>query len=269
MCPLGSWESPFIYLEADRARRALGISFNREPPLLIMKAILYYLTFGSLLFATACSDDDDDADIETSEVSVLFVHAVPDASALNVTIEDQQVATNLQYLDHSSYITINASNDRATAVFEVEGESIEQELRFFGEFNSVFISGTPDDIQFFSGVDKTNETFADAVTNTVNFGMRMVNLSPDSGPLSLTTTGILLDAETEDVIFGQVKAYVPYPNAMDLPFNIEVRNTDDEAIFMSDELFEKGKAYTIYVNGLIEGTPEVSLSIVNHTDAIQ
>lgn len=110
----------------------------------------------TLIFLVACNSDDDNA-------SFRFIHASPDAPALEVLIDDNVEAEDIRYLDATDY-------------FGVDDDFIDITIKEVGTFTTLF----NDSVDLEEGDDVTF-ILTDFEENATAFILEDDNSGPDSG----------------------------------------------------------------------------------------
>lgn len=219
------------------------------------------------ILGMGCSNDEPSP--EQTTVNALFVNALHDEPIISIMQNGEELFFGLGFKESTSYLSIDLEDRKTLITIMANGVDIERELQLFGEFNSIFLGNTLGDVQIFSATDEITEEFIDTFTNSLNFSMRLVNLSLGVGTVSLRTSGVPFGPDTENGLFGQIKAYAPFPHETGLPWTIEVRNTEDELILVSRQEFEQGKTYTLFTTGFLNDSPGLDLTNLGHSDAYE
>jgi len=185
---------------------------------------------------------------DEAETEVRVVHAVPDAPAVDVYVDDELVFADIDFGEESDYeaaatgtqtVTVTPANDSETVVFE-------EEVDIEGQA-TVAVGGelAEEDIVALALAD-------DAEPADNESAVRLAHLAPDAPAVDVTV------AETGDVLFDAVE----FGNATDYEtvpageYTLEVRNaTDDDdgdVVGTVDVTVEEGDAYTAVATGYLD-----------------
>ena len=196
------------------------------------------------------SMQDDSNDTEPAEAALRAAHFAPDASAVDVYLDRNQVLSDLAYGELSEYLPVDPGTYEI--IVTEAGES--DEILFEGEetigsaFYTVVARGESEDdplepllvLDAKAALVRLLHTSPDAPT----IDLRAVEADPDDRPL-LT-----------DVSTGDVTAYVPIPEGQ---YSFEIIPTDDDdAVVTADVDLEAGVSYNLAAIGYLDPPDEFS-----------
>ena len=202
-------------------------------------ALLLSLTLTAFTPYLATAQDPTETD-----ASVRFVHASPDAPAVDVIVDGAVVASDLAFGQATDYLAVSpdehqvqivpSGSDAASAVidttFDPEG----------GSNYIVAASGLLTEIE--AKVYDVHKDDLDAGKSR----LRMINLSPDDVNVDLFVTGG--DELIDDLEFGEASDYTDLDAGM---YDFEVRQNDSETVALAVPGFEvgDGNAYDVLLLG--------------------
>lgn len=219
-----------------------------------------------LLFAFCSCGDDGDSDAEVEIVNVLFANASPDAGDINVAIAGQQVVQALEFKSNTDYLGVEVTDNLVTLTISAGGITLEREVELLGDHNTVIICDELQNLDMVVLVDRTLETFVDTFTNTVNASWRLTNMSPNAPDITQGSSGFQ-DTETSNVIFKGTSGFKT-ASVTGNEFGAEISRTNGELLVTARYAMDRGKVYTYYLVGFVDGTPELELMRIGHTDAL-
>lgn len=213
----------------------------------VLALVLAAAVFGSMVVASAgvaAAQNQTDADVRV-------IHAVPDAPAVDVYVDDELVYEDVEFGNASDYesvptgnqtVTVTPANDSDTVVFEdeIEVESGQATVAVGGELT--------EDGENVSALALTDD--ADPAEN--ESAVRLAHLAPDAPAVDVTVN------ETGDVLFDDVE----FENATEYEtvpageYELEVRNAteddDGEVVETVNVTVENGTAYTAVATGYLD-----------------
>lgn len=184
---------------------------------------------------------------------ILFVHASPDAPAVDINLGIQPVARDLVFGNNTPYrytwsgprkVLVNVANTSTNVINATATLSPRT-------FYSVFATGTVADLKPLVLVDDLR---APAMGKA---HVRFVHLSPNAPAVDVAVAG------GGPVVFGN-KAFRQYTEFTPLPagtYDLEVRvaGTNTVALPLPGVTLQAGKIYTVYAKGLLGGTGSQAL----------
>ncbi len=208
--------------------------------LLLALAVAAPVSFG---FGSALAQDDMEPD-----ASVRFLHASPDAPAVDVLVDGLMVADNINFGaatefagfssgDHQIQV-VPTGQDASAAVLD---ESIEVDS---GEAYTVAVANRLNEIELTTIQSNTSQ-----LDDSSQSRVRLVNLSPDSGELDLFETGG--DQWFDNVDFLEASEHRDVDSG---PYNLEIRPNESDAVAVAIDGLEiqSAQEYAFYVLGLSE-----------------
>ncbi len=212
----------------------------RLRPLGASLALLLSLVMVALTPNLALAQDPTETD-----ASVRFVHASPDAPAVDVIVDGAVVASNLEFGQATDFLPVSPNehqiqvvpngSDASSAVidtnFDPEG----------GENYIVAASGLLNEIEA-----KVYDVHKDDL-DTGKSRLRLINLSPDDVNVDMFVTGG--DELFGDLEFGEASDYTDLDAGS---YDFEVRNNGEEAVALSVPGFmvDEGNAYDLLYIGV-------------------
>jgi len=209
------------------------------PRIAVALALLAFMALSAFAAPIAGAQDPTETD-----ASVRFVHASPDAPAVDVIVDGAVVASDLAFGQATDYLSVSpdehqvqivpSGSDAASAVidttFDPEG----------GNNYIVAASGLLTEIE--AKVYDVNKDDLDAGQSR----LRMINLSPDDVNVDLFVTGG--DELINDLEFGEASDYNDLDSGM---YDFEVRQNDSEAVALALPGFDvgDGNAYDLLLLG--------------------
>ena len=214
----------------------------------VLAVTLAAAVFGGMVVVSAgvAAAQEDQTDAE-----VRVIHAVPDAPAVDVYVDDELVYEDIEFGEESEYetvatgtqnVTVTPANASETVVFEgeVEVEPGQATVAVGGELTE---GG-----ENISTVALTED--ADPADN--ESAVRLAHLAPDAPAVDVTVAesgDVLFD----DVEFGNATEYETVPAG---EYELEVRNATDsddgEVVQTVNITVENGTAYTAVATGYLD-----------------
>lgn len=223
---------------------------------------LLSLAISCILFFNACTKD---VGIQETGVKLRFVHASPDAAAIQISLNGQAAFTPaLVYRDTSSYIDFNGGTYNLSSVTGTRTV-----------VNTV-IDLVPKSQYTLIMVDSSRKTTLavykdkiDVAVAPLRIKIRFLNLLPNA-----PTLGLVGISATDTVALSPGKNFSPASAATDeifetLPSNIYellVISTNSIITRIPARAFVSGKFYTVFVSGFINGTNVAApaISVIQH-----
>lgn len=214
--------------------------------------LLTLVAIAPLAVSTAWAQDDLDPD-----ATVRFLHASPDAPAIDVLVDGLLVAENISFETATEFVPLSegehqiqvvpTGEDAAAAVLD---ESIDVDSN---EAYTVAVANRLNELQLVS-VQSNTSTLDDSSQSRV----RLVNLSPDAGEVDLFQTGG--DQWFDDVDFLESTDHRDVDAG---PYNLEIRPNESDAVSVVVEGLEilSAQEYTFYLLGLNENESLVLLPL--------
>jgi hypothetical protein len=184
--------------------------------------------------------------------NILFVHASPDAPAVDVYAGWQRVARRLMFPYNTPYITtlardtrirINVAGTRTTVI----DATVPLER---GKYYSAFAVNEVAKIEPLLLEDDLSNPAAGQAH------VRFVHLSPNAPAVDIAVTG-------GPVVFPNTsfKGYTPFAPVPGGTYNLEVRpaGSTDVVLALPNVTLEAGKIYTVFAKGLLGGTGDQAL----------
>jgi len=220
-----------------------GTAVTKVLALALATAVLGSLVVASVGVAAAQEDQSD------AEVRV--VHAVPDAPAVDVYVDDELVFEGVEFGEETDYqsvpvgtqtVTVTPANDSETVVYEEEldVESGQATVAVGGE-----LTADGEDLVAVALTD-------DAEPGENESAVRLAHLAPDAPAVDVTVaeTG---DVLFDDVEFGNATEYETVPAG---EYELEIRNATDsddgEVVQTVNVTVEDGEAYTAVATGYLD-----------------
>lgn len=218
----------------------------------VLALLLALVAIAPFTLSVAQAQDDVDPD-----ASVRFLHASPDAPAIDVLVDGLMVAENVSFETATEFVPLTpgehqiqvvpTGEDAAAAVLD---ESIEVDSE---EAYTVAVANRLNELELVMIQSNTS-----ALEDSSQSRVRLVNLSPDSGEVDLFQTG-------GDQWFDNVE-FLEATDHRDVdagPYNLEIRPDESDSISVVAEGLEiqSAQEYTFYLLGLNEGESLVLLPL--------
>jgi hypothetical protein len=232
-----------------------------------MKRTLLLLSSVAILFATmfsSCKKDDPNS----GNSRMLFVHASPDAPAVDVLIDNSKInSTPVSYPNNTSYATVSAGtrnikiNPAGTTTTALEGNiTIEKDKAY-----SVYAINRLASIAAIA----TEDNLTAPASGKAH--IRFLHLSPGSpnvtvGTLSGSTfTALYTNRSFETQVTANAFAGFTPIDAGTYTFEVRVAGTTSAILTAPGVVLQAGKIYTIIARGVLGSTSTpVGASVVTH-----
>ena len=209
----------------------------------LSKFAAFFLLSAVIIFSSCDKDDDE------SNSNVMVIHATPDASGIDVLIDNKlENKTPLTYRNNTGYfdvesgirdVKINATGTSTTLInTEVDLDE--------NDYYSIFTVDSLDNISALVVVDDLS-TPRDGEAH-----VRFLHLAPGAPAVDVAV------ASSGEVIFDNI-AYKEGTGFMSLDagtYNLDIRvaGTVNIALVLQSMTFADGKSYTVYARGFLLGT---------------
>jgi hypothetical protein len=246
-------------LRNARSLGALAVS------LLVLGSVL---TAGGVVGTQLVGDADEPATQDTSYFRV--AHASPDAPAVDVTVDDETVVTNLSFGEVGDYLTLSsgsynvtvAANETGDVVYE---DTIALDSRSVTTFAAAGQTGENASVPF-SPILYDDNAYEPADNESA---VSVVHLSPDAPAVDVTVgTGNDTTVLAENVSYGEASDYVTVPPGN---YTIDVReaapDNDGPVVATTDVALENGSAHSALAIGMLEADDSEPFQIVRTEDA--
>lgn len=196
-----------------------------------------------------------------TDASVRFVHASPDAPAVDVIVDGAAVATDLAFGQATDYISVSPDEHQVQIVpTGSTADSAVIDTTFDPDDDDSYIlavSGLLNDIELKTWDVDTDDL--DAGKSRV----RMINLSPDDANVDLYVTGG--DQVFGDLEFGEASDYTDMDAGS---YDFEVRQHESETVALAIPGFEvgDGNAYSLLLLGQSADSTLSVLSLATSVD---
>lgn len=155
-----------------------------QQKLLRKAGLLVIVLLASGAMFNGCIDEPNPPVLDRIVSEVRFVHAVSDAPAVDIWVDDEKVLSGVGYKDHSDYLTINSGNRflRAVPAGADTSQSVFRRLvsvRSLMKITMAFFQNV-DDIELMSTQERF--TYADETTSLVDSSeaaLKVINLNFD------------------------------------------------------------------------------------------
>lgn len=217
-----------------------------------------------LLLTAGCGDDDDDLDNLENTARLMVVQAGFGLPTVEVLIDDEVEASDLDYLENTRYFTIDAG-EHNVKLREGETQSpifvnVDVTLQR-NQSHTLFISDT-------AGALSTHFV-TDNVTRSDTTGLasvRLVNLALNPNAITIKNP---LDSEVvaqfENIEYGDVTQFFEIPSG---DWAFEIRDpTTDQILYTSGNLtLGSTNAYTLLAHGMFRdvGTTDLGLTLIEN-----
>ncbi|UIO99358.1 DUF4397 domain-containing protein [Halobaculum sp. CBA1158] len=216
---------------------------------------------------TTAQADDEPAEPVTQETAYLrVVHASPDAPAVNVSLDNETVVSDLGFGNDSEYLQIESGDYRLTisaagtdeVVYEANITVESRAVTTVAASGEVGENATVPFSPLFVRDDALTPAEGDAA-------VAVAHLSPDAPEVDIVTEGGTVIAE--NVTYGTVTDYVTVPAG---DYTLEIRaataDNDGEVVDTVDVSLDEGSAYTAYAIGYFGADADENDSVGNETE---
>jgi hypothetical protein len=187
---------------------------------------------------------------------VRVVHASPDAPAVDVYVDGNQVLTNVPFFTASDYLDLSAgphdirvtpTGDAGTAVIDAKGVSVEA-----GKAYTVAATGMLADIQ----PTVYNDNLAAPAAGKAH--VRVIHASPDAPAVDIRVKGgpVLIS----NLAFPKDSGYLPV-DAGSYDLTVNAAGSDAVALDLPGVNLEAGKIYDVFAVGLLNGDPKLRAEV--------
>jgi hypothetical protein len=222
---------------------------------LSVAAVLAFVLMFALSAPLAFAQQATPAVTGVPNPTVRVVHASPDAPAVNVLVDGQPVAENVEFGSATEYLDLTAG-DHQVQVVPADGDAaiIDQTVTLDGWTSSILaVTGNLADIQLQQQAVDISET------DPGQARLRLLNADPQGANLGLAIAG------SQDPLVGGTA----FPDASDYAavnpgtYDMELRNTDSGEVVTSSPGFtvEAGQVYDLMALGASEGGQPTLLAL--------
>jgi hypothetical protein len=206
------------------------------------------------LALTACIDEPNPPVLDRITSEVRFVHAVPDAPAVDVYVEGEKVASSVTYTGFSNYLEIKSGNrflrlvpaggDTSSAVFRRLVS-----VRSFTKITMAFFN-TVDDIMLLATQERF--TYADETSKLVDSAaVKLINLNSGGDAVRFARK---IDETTHEALppaanAGSLSAYWPVLAEFNEFYLVNAQNPQQRLLPFEAELKKPGYRYSILFVG--------------------
>jgi len=216
--------------------------------------LLFVALFLSIFFA-GCEKETDPG----NDIAYISIHNATNA-ALNFFIGQRKVNdAALARGSSTSYVGVYEGTWTTEAILSDSAAStLERVLKLTGNENTSIFVIKPDTLDYFMIKDDLNER------NTARPKIKFLNLSPDAGTLSLEFE-LLNDTRTFPGV--AYKAYTAYQEFDEKSsYQIRLYGSSTQPLVESEQSFDRGKLYTIWVTGSLNTTIEAQQLRIHITE---
>ena len=180
--------------------------------------------------------------IEQGTSLVRVFHAAPQAPAVDVYVNDSLAFSNLEYLNFTDYVPLQAGEYKIDVYVAGTSENpvISQMVDVpEGEMITVAATGNLEDLSLLIIVDHANQVPSDDFST-----FRIIHLSPNAPAIDVLIDG---DDLISDIKFREGSSYVNiYPGTYKLRI---VLNSDKSTVLPIKVKFNPDRIYTLYIVG--------------------
>lgn len=210
------------------------------------------------------------APAQTAEI--MFVHASPDAPAVDVLVNGTKVTTTpLAFPNTLGYLNVDIANGapaisiqvpNSSTVIPIPSSVLTQGTLKAGEKYTIFVYGQLSNNSL--GFRLVEDVFT---VNPDKPTLRFAHMSPDAPAvdilLAVPGLGDYPVPTLQNKPFKSVSGFVE-GLAGTFPIKVRVTGTETIALTVPSFTFTNGKVITIFANGLAAGTPALSAGVINH-----
>ncbi|UTA46659.1 DUF4397 domain-containing protein [Simiduia sp. 21SJ11W-1] len=205
-----------------------------------MKLSQLCLIAGLSLTLTACPFDDDDDDdspepvvVVPAETQVRVFHASPDAPAVNILVDDTEVATSLDYAASTGFLTL----DEGTYSIAVDGILPTDTTTVIGPVDLTFDADTRYDViavNSVANIESLLVTDTGSLSDSALVRVRVAHLAAEAPEVNVFVTDPMADITGADPLGTFEFKGVLGPVEVDAgDYRIRVTTTDDTLVFDS------------------------------------
>ncbi|PRY16167.1 uncharacterized protein DUF4397 [Pontibacter ummariensis] len=199
-----------------------------------------------LVLLTSCDDDDEELDLLDEQANVMVIHASPDAPAVDLYVDNEQVNTAaLNYPNNTGYLQLEEGtrNFKVTAAGAGLGSPvINADVPLVEDMNySIFAVNTLGNIEPLVLEDNLTEP-AEGKAH-----VRLVHLSPDAPNVDVVVQGG--PTLFSNIGFKDATAFMPV-DAGTYTLEVQPVGTDNTALTETLTL-EEGMIYTVFAKGFL------------------
>lgn len=223
-----------------------------------MKQLTYLLILAAFGF-TACTKTSLSLTSPTSLASLNVTNAVVGGSALTLNVINGQTVTNNSY----SHFSLVAGQSRVSLFPAATPNTpyYNQTLSTAnGSYYSLFLSGTSPSAIDATLIKESYQNYADSLC-----GVRFINLSPGSNPISVNLTGGANGSEVSSLAYKAYTDFKQYPaKKTNTSYAFQVRDATTGNLITSYTLTTPYfHSVTIVLRGLVSGTPVAGVTLVS------
>ena len=215
---------------------------------------------GALFFA------GNDASAQSGNARVRVLHAVPDAPAVDVYLNDAEAISDLTFNEITAYTSVPAgdysvkvypasANGTGTPVIDVPSLTLA-----VGQDYTVAAVGT------LATIEPLVLTDNNAAPAAGQAHIRVVHASPDAPNVDIFAAGA--GVVVSDLAFKEPSAYLPLP-AGSYDLQVRVAGTETVALDLPDTALAAGNVYTAFAVGLAAGQPALTVNLATDSTAQQ
>lgn len=219
-----------------------------------------------LIVGPGCGDNDTIGGSErTGAAPVMFINAGPRTPAIDVYLDQELEAENIERFENSEYISLSPQS-YALKITEADAASplVSTTIPLRSpQFHTVFlnsIGGMNDIVTLVDGFKSIDSTTPDSTTDTA--AVRFVNMAADLHNVSLTRPGF-------DSVLSTEFLHVPTKRASDFEriesgvYTLQLRSGLDGSVLASEQnmTFAAGRVYTVVAVGREGGAVGSGLGI--------
>lgn len=239
-----------------------------------MKYYLYLTMISVVTLASACNKDDVDSSTYTATVNVINAIASQDAD-----IKMNFTSGKIVYADarNLSYFYFDGKFTNGSMTFGVPAGTVPLSIALAKDTTKPIFTNTitcqPRDIYSLFVAGEINSPTALLVKDTIVSykdsisGVRFINLSPNSGAVSINISGNPLSSEVASLAYKGITSFIRYParsNNENYLFEIHDAVTGDflTAFFYSD--IARFNNVTLVIRGVVWGDPGLEVVRFNN-----
>lgn len=195
----------------------------------------------------ACSDKDDNI-IIIPKSTVSVTQASYDVEALDLFVNKEKTKANFEFTHTLNYVDLLAGKNSITIKEAGKADTLlTSEIDFKeGKTYSIFIANTIEDIEYVLIEDNLT------APKEGEAKVRFVNMSPESTNLDI----LVKDEDANLFENAEFKKASSFKELTPGTYTFEIKQADSEDVLFSleDVKIEKGKIYTIWTKGIVDGT---------------
>ncbi|WP_228485586.1 DUF4397 domain-containing protein [Thermaerobacillus caldiproteolyticus] len=202
----------------------------------------------------AYHEREQDEDVKTAMVRVF--HASPTATAVDVYVNGQKILQGFKYKQISQYVKVPTGEYRIEIYpsGQTDRPVLRQTVYILPSLRyTLTVIDTVDRLRLFSFFDNPYVSYGETK-------VRFAHLSPNAPAVDITVKG--RDVLFDNVRYRQVTDYKKVPVNERLDLEVRLAETSEVVLLVPNVRFGANKSYTIAATGLVKGSPELKVVLM-------